>query len=412
MSVNPEVTYLPRAAILDAADRFETPFFLYEEKKLRANCQTLKNAFESVFSSFEPLFAVKANPNPQLLKIIMDEGFGFDASSYSEAWLAKKLGASGMYTGNYTLREEFAMALEAGLIVNLDDLDLLPMLEKLGVPETLSFRINPGIGKGGKENIVLAGPDAKFGVHRKKACEAFAKVRDLGVKRFGMHMMTGSNVLDEQYFYEIVAKQLEIAAEIRDSTGIEIEFLNLGGGFGVPYRPEEESLDLKPLAKGIREVFDRQRERFDLHEPTIMVEPGRFIGATAGWLVTRVNSIKDSYKKFVGVDACSNDMPRPSIYDAYHYVTALNEETEKESVSVVGRICENSDQFAKDRELPVCRVGDVLAIHNCGAHAYAMGHNYNGQLKHAEYLLTLDGSIRRIRRAETLDDLFSTVTFD
>ncbi len=412
MSVNPEVTYLPESAILEAADRFETPFFLYEEKKLRANCRTLKQAFEKVFSSFKPLFAVKANPNPQLLKIIMDEGFGFDASSTSEAWLAQKLGARGMYTGNYTLRDEFVMAMEAGLIINLDDISLLPMMESLGMPETLSFRINPGIGKGGKENIVLAGPDAKFGVAREKATEAFRQAKALGVKHFGMHIMTGSNVLDDRYFYKVVEKQLEIAAEIRDTTGIEIEFLNLGGGFGVPYRPEEESLDLVPLAQGIREVFDRQIERFGLNEPTIMVEPGRFIGATAGWLVTHVNAIKDSYKKYVGVDACSNDMPRPSIYDAYHYVSVLNGETKKETVSVVGRICENSDQFAKDRELPLCNVGDVVAIHHCGAHAFAMGHNYNGQTRHAEYLLTLDGELRQIRRAETLDDLFSTVTFD
>jgi len=408
--VNKEVLYLPREKIREASLRFETPFFLYEERVLRQNCRRVKESFDKRFADFRPLFAVKANPNPDILRIVIEEGFGFDASSLSEAWLAKRLKASGMYTGNYTTEQEFRMAKQAGLILNLDDVSLLPAIERIGVPSMLSFRINPGQGKGGMKSLVLAGKDAKFGVPFQQAPEAYRLAQALGVKRFGMHMMTGSNVLEERYFGTIVQKLLEVVAAVRDEAGVEIEILNMGGGLGVPYRPEHKSLDLDKLVRLVHEVVVRKCQRHGLRSPAIMIEPGRFIGATAGWLVSRVVALKDGYKKYVGLDASSNDMPRPSIYDAYHHLSVLNGERKKERVSVVGRICENNDQFARDRLLPICRVGDLLAIHNCGAHAYAMGHNYNGHPRHAEVLLTLDGTFRKIRRAETLKDLFRTVS--
>ncbi len=417
--MNPDVLYFPREKIIEAAEKFESPFFVYEEKRIRDNCRRFKGAFVKYFPDFNPLFAVKTNPNPAVLKIIMEEGFGMDASSKAESWISKKLGAEGMYTGNYTPAEELKIAKESGLILNLDDLSMVEFLPQIGVPEVLSFRINPGVGAGAMESLVVAGPDAKYGVPHEKAVEAYSKAREAGVKRFGIHMMTGSNVNEEEYFAGVVEKLLVVVALLKKEADIEIEFMNIGGGFGVPYRPEEKTLDLDRVAGEIRRVFDEQCAKHGLKEPQLMAEPGRLIVADAGWLIGRVQVIKESYKKFIGINASSNDMPRPSIYGAYHHVSVVNFEngkavetaSELEKVSVVGQICENSDQFAKDRELPKCKIGDLVVIHNSGGHAYAMGHNYNGHPRHAEYLLELNGDLRKIRRAETLEDLYQTVIF-
>lgn len=408
--MNPEVTYYPKKGVEKAVEKFPTPFFLYEESKLRENCQRFREAFRKFFPDFEPLFAVKANPNPEILKIIHDEGFGGDCASESEAWICEKLGMKGMYTGNYTTEKEFEFVLEKDLILNLDDVSMLPTVAKLGMPETLSFRVNPGVGKATLESNVFAGPDAKYGVPFEKAPEAYRRAKELGVKHFGIHMMTGSNVPMEErdYFEKIVEKLFEIIAAVRDEVGIEIEFINIGGGFGVPYKPEEESLDIEEVAKSVRGAFDRSCAKYGLREPKLMAEPGRWISANMGWLVTKVSVIKDSYKKFVGVDVSSNDMPRPAIYGAYHHISVVDaEEREMENVNVVGRLCENSDQFAKDRSLPACEVGDTIVIHNCGGHARSMGHNYNGRPRNAEYLLEMDGNLRQIRKAETIEDLFN-----
>lgn len=456
-SINQQVVYFPKEAVLRAVEKFETPFFLYDEARLRENCRNFKKAFTKYFpdrrtvgkrcggfanlqTGFIPLYAVKANNNPELLKIIKEEGFGFDCSSESEAWITQKIGGWGMYTGNYTPVETLKYAKECGLILNLDDISMVPFLREIecGVSaptnaDCLSFRINPGIGGGERISVVTAGPDAKFGVPFEKAAEAYKAARELGVKKFGIHMMTGSNVPDENYFAKTVERLFEIVADIKEKTGIEIDFMNIGGGFGVPYKPEDKSLDIELVAKLIRGVFDRQCKKFGLKEPVLMAEPGRYIVADTGWLVGRVQVIKDGYKKFIGIDASSNDMPRPSIYGAYHYVTVVKKdertraqgsgagtsETGKsvtgdafhgalEKVSVVGTICENNDQFAKDRELPICEIGDIIVIHNCGGHAFAMGHNYNGKLRHAEYLLRKNGELRMIRRAETIEDLYKT----
>jgi len=409
--VNPKVTDLPASAIRRAAEKYPTPFFLYSEKKIRANCRCLKNTFHAYFPAFEPLYAVKANSNPHLLKIIFLEGFGADASSEAEAWIVKKLGAKGMYTGNYTPEEEFRFVVKTGsFMLNLDDLSMLETIRKIGVPEFLSFRVNPGISKGGMKSLYLAGPDAKFGVPLERIVEAYRRAKELGVKRFGIHAMTGSNVLDESYFESVAMILLETAGKIKKKLGICVERLNIGGGFGVPYRPDEKSLDLMKVAKGVRRAFDRQCAKYDLPEPRLIAEPGRIIMADTAWLIGRVNVIKESYKKFVGLDAGMNDLPRPAIYDAYHYVTVVGKKTKgiKEKVNIVGRLCENNDQFAIDRLLPVVRVGDLIAIHNAGAHAYAMGHNYNTRTRNAEYLYTENETIAKIRRAETISDIFRT----
>lgn len=407
--MNESVTTFPKGAIVNAAAQFPTPFFLYDEERLRENCRAFRETFLAAFPTFRPLYAVKANPNPDVLRIIASEGFGFDASSSAEAWIVEKIGGTGMYTGNYTPAEELAYAAKRGFVLNLDDASMVDFLEEIGVPDTVSFRVNPGMGSGDRESNVLAGPDAKFGVPFEWAVDAYRSAKNKGVRRFGIHMMTGSNCLDAGFFAQSVEKLFGIVAAIKRDTGIEVEFMNVGGGFGVPYRPEEPTLDLRAVVAGIRKVVDEQCAKFDLKEPVLYAEPGRFITADMGFLVGTVRVIKNGYKKFVGIDAAANDMPRPSIYGAYHHVSVIKVGYEKpsfETVSVVGGICENNDQFARDRLLPACEVGDLVVIHNSGGHAYAMGHNYNGRPRHAEYLLGIDGAIKKIRDAERVEDLY------
>lgn len=410
--MNAAVLDLPTADIRRTAGKYPTPFFLYSERKIRANCSVFRDSFRSFFPSFEPLYAVKANNNPRLLGIIFSEGFGADASSEAEAWIVKKLGGRGMYTGNYTAPDEFRFVAKTGaFLLNLDDITMLPAVRKIGVPEFLSFRVNPGISKGGMKSLYLAGPDAKYGVPLAQAVTAYRRAKHMGVKRFGIHAMTGSNVLDEAYFESVAMILLETAGKLKKELGIRIERMNIGGGFGVPYRPKEKSLDLRRVAEGVRRAFDRQCAKYGLPEPLLMAEPGRIIMADTAWLVGRVNVVKEGYKKFAGIDAGMNDLPRPAIYDAYHHVTVVGKKLsgKKQKINIVGRLCENNDQFARDRRLPVVRVGDLIAIHNAGAHAYAMGHNYNTRLRSAEYLLKENGSILKIRRAETFEDIFRTV---
>ncbi|MFH1478055.1 MAG: diaminopimelate decarboxylase [Verrucomicrobiota bacterium] len=409
--INPNVVYLPTRAIQRAAQRFSTPFFIYEENRIRANCREFRDTFRRYFPSFKPLFAVKANTNPALLRIIFSEGFGADASSEAEAWITRRLGATGMYTGNYTTEDEFRFVMRQNVFkLNLDDISMLPALRKIGVPDFLSFRINPGISRGGMKSLYFSGPDAKFGVPTRDVVAAYRRAKAMGVRRFGIHVMTGSNVLDERYFEAVASKLLEIAGTIKTAVGIDFECLNIGGGFGVPYRPEEKRLNLDKVARGIRRAFDRQCRRYNLREPVLMAEPGRWIMADTGWLVGRVHVVKHSSKTFVGIDAGMNDLPRPAIYDAYHHITVVGKpaRSRKAPVNVVGRLCENNDQFAKDRRLPVIALGDLIAIHNAGAHAYAMGHNYNNRLRSAEILITRSGALKKIRRAETIRDLFRT----
>lgn len=432
--MNKDVTYYPREGVLKAVEQFATPFFLYEERRIRDNCKRFRDAFVKYFPNFQALYAIKANSNPDVLRIVMNEGFAMDASSEAEAWISEKLdvagkfGSAGMYTGNYTPAETLKYAKERNFILNLDDISMLKFFGRNGaadvnsmnieVPEVLFFRINPGIGKATMQNNVFAGPDAKYGVPFEKAAQAYKQARDLGVKSFGIHMMTGSNVpIDEKdYFANIVRKLFEVVATVRDETGIEIEFMNIGGGFGVPYRPEEESVNMEDIAKTVREAFDESCKKYNLKEPRLMAEPGRLIVADAGWLVGKVVVIKDSYKKFVGIDASTNDMPRPAFYDAYHYISVVKNgggaggggdvADGTETVSIVGSICENNDQFGKDRDLPICEIGDIILIHNSGGHARVMGHNYNGKLRHAEYLLRLDGNMEQVRECETIEDLY------
>ncbi len=407
--MNEHVVAYPKESVLAAVSQFATPFFLYDEARLRENCRNFREGFRKYFPDFAPLYAVKANSNPTILKIIISEGFGLDCSSKSEAWIAHELKAPGMYTGNYTPPEELAFAKEMGLTLNLDDLSMIGFLPNIGVPDLLSFRINPGTAKSGPKSDILAGPDAKYGIPFERAIEAYVAAQKIGVKKFGIHMMTGFNILDEDYFATTVHALLEIIARVKKEIGIEITFLNMGGGFGVPYRPEEKSLNIEKIAASVRDVFNADCQRLDIKEPKLIAEPGRYIAADMGFLVSKVQVIKDGYKKFVGIDAAANDMPRPSIYDAYHHISVVTDASlDQEIVSIVGGICENNDQFAKDRLLPRCEIGDIVVIHNCGGHAYSMGHNYNGLPRHAEHLISPNGSLRTIREAEKIEDLYRT----
>lgn len=401
------------AAIREAAQDWPTPFFLYEESRIRANCADFHESFGSRFDGFTPLFAVKANPNPHVLKVVLDSGFGLDCSSYSEVWLARQLGAFGMHTGNYSSEEELRFVIESErVLLNLDDVSLLDAVVNIGTPEFLSFRINLGISSADLESNLLAGPEAKFGVPLERAVEAYAKAREAGASRFGIHVMTGSNVTEEDYFPTVAEHLWEVAAQIHAELGIDFEYMNIGGGFNVPYRPTEPSHSLERIAEKVAALFECQTAASGMRAPRLMVEPGRRVLADAGFLVSRVTAVKDGYRRYAGLDASSNDMPRPFIYGAYHHASVLDRETsaDDEPVTLVGSICENSDRFTNERLLPKLVVGDVVVLHNCGAHAHSMGFNYNGKLRHAEYLLKEDGSLLEIRRSETLDDLFATVS--
>jgi diaminopimelate decarboxylase len=408
---NPDVLRYPKTAIKNAVDSFPTPFFVYEEKRIRQQCQKLKTAFEKYFDGFTPLFAVKSNPNPHVLQIIHDEGFGMDCSSESEVWITSELGATGMHTGNYTLKDEYEMVLNTeGMLLNLDDISALDTVRHIKVPEFISFRINTGFTKGSMKSNEFAGENAKYGIRWEDAVEAYTKAKNIGVKRFGIHAMTGSNVLDERYFSKVAEKLWEIIHTVHKELGIDFEYMNIGGGFGVPYTPQEKSLDIDLVAKNVRRVFDSCSQKYKI--PKLMVEPGRWIACDAGFLVGTVHVIKQSYKKFVGLDTSTNQMPRTAFYGAYHHISVFGKEAGKneEVVNVVGRICENNDQFAVDRMLPRLEIGDRLIIHNCGAHAFVMGHNYNGRLRPAEYLLMTSGEFIKIRESETIADLFSHIT--
>jgi diaminopimelate decarboxylase len=399
----------PADRITEACERFETPFFIYETDRIRENARALIAAFEPRFESFRPLFAVKANPNPAILEIVLDEGLELDCSSAMEVWLARRLGAGGMFTGNFVSPRSWSFILERDdLLLNLDDLSALDAVSRVRTPEFLSFRVNPEMTGAALETNQLGGREAKFGVPLGRVMEAYESAARAGVRRFGMHAMSGSNVFRVDYFTEVTRRLLELVVEVRDQLGLEIECVNVGGGFPVAYHPDDPVVSLDEIAGAVRSAFDEVSSELN---PTLLVEPGRRVSADAGWLVTTVTSIKRAHKTFVGVDASTADLPRPFLYGAHHQISVLERSGDQpsETVDVVGSVCETTDRLATDRDLPRLAVGDVLVIHNCGAHAFAMSHNYNGRLRCAEYLLDDNASPRLIRRAERFEDLVRTV---
>ena len=404
-----------QAQLEDMLQKYPTPFHLYDEAAIRANVKRLLAAF-SWAPSFKEYFAVKATPNPFLLKILKEEGLGADCSSAAELVLAEKVGITGeniMFSSNDTPAEEYAKAAELGAIINLDDISHIEYLEKhVGLPELLSFRYNPGSARAG--NTIIGKPeDAKYGLTKEQLFEAYRMVRDKGVKRFGIHTMVISNELNPDYFIETARMMMTLAKEIYETLGIRIEMINFGGGIGVPYRPEDKQVDLEYVGAGIRKLYEDILVPAGLAPMKLALECGRMIAGPYGYLVSKVLHKKETYKNYVGLDACMANLMRPALYGSYHHITVVGKEQQPQDhvYDVTGSLCENNDKFAIDRALPQVDVGDIVVIHDAGAHGHAMGFNYNGKLRSAEILLKADGATELIRRAETLDDYFATLDF-
>jgi diaminopimelate decarboxylase len=395
--------------------RHPTPFHIYDEKAIRATARLLLRAFAWA-PGFREYFAVKACPNPHILKILREEGFGADCSSLPELLLAQRTGITGehiMFTSNNTPAVEYRQARALGAVINLDDITHIPFLaEHAGFPELLCLRYNPGPLREG--NAIIGKPEeAKYGFTRRQLLEGYQLLRDQGVKRFGLHTMVASNELNPQYFVDTARMLYALAVELKEQLGIRLEFVNIGGGIGIPYRLEQKAVDLEAVSRGIREAYDEMIRPKGLHPLCLYMEMGRLITGPHGFLVTRVLHLKDTYRKYVGVDACMANLMRPAMYGAYHHITVMGKQDRPASTpyDVTGSLCENNDKFAIQRALPQVERGDLLVIHDTGAHGYAMGFNYNGKLRSAELLLKPDGSVRQIRRAETVDDYFATLDF-
>lgn len=395
--------------------KYPTPFHIYDEKAIRENARRLKKAFEWN-DGFKEYFAVKATPNPYLLKILREEGFGADCSSEAELELVKRVGMSGdeiMLTSNDTPVSEFRAAKELGAIINLDDISHIDYLEKnVGLPETICMRYNPGDLKQG--NLIIGHPeDAKYGFTHKQIIEGYRILKSKGVKQFGVHTMVASNELDPDYFIETAEVLFNLIAEVHEKAGVKISFANLGGGVGIPYKPEEKAVDLEYVSAGIKKLYEEKIEANGLAPLKIFFELGRAITGPYGYLVSKVLHIKRTYKQFVGLDASMVNLMRPGMYGAYHHITVLGKENEphNQKYDVTGSLCENNDKFAIDRMLPEIEPGDIVVIHDTGAHGHAMGFNYNGKLKSAELLLRENGEVVQIRRAETVEDYFATLDF-
>lgn len=393
-----------------------TPFHVYDESGMVEYAKYFNQAF-SWNEGFKEYYAIKAAPNPFLMKILRKEGFGIDCSSMAELVLAEKTGMRGeeiMFTSNDTPAEEFQKAMELGAIINLDDITHIDFLEKVaGLPELVCFRYNPGALKGG--NIIIGNPeDSKYGFTREQLFEGYKKLRDKGIRRFGIHTMVASNELDPDYFVETAGIVFDAIVDISKELGIKFEFANLGGGIGIPYKNEHKPVDLIKVSKGIEELYHAVIEANGLAPLRIFFESGRAITGPYGYLVSKVLHLKETYKKYVGLDASMSDLMRPALYGAYHHITVLGKETTpcNQLYDVTGSLCENNDKFAINRLLPKIEVGDLLVIHDTGAHGHSMGFNYNGKLRSAELLLRMDGSVKEIRRAETLNDYFATLNFN
>ena len=397
-------------------EQYPTPFHIYDEKAIRENIRKVKEAF-SWAPEYKEYFAVKATPNPYILKLLREEGVGADCSSLPELMLAEKSGITGediILSSNVTPASEYQKARELGAIINLDDISHIEYLEQhAGIPEMLSFRYNPGPLREGGNAIIGKPEEAKYGLTRKQIFDAFRTVRDMGVKRFGLHTRVISNELDPNYYIETANMMFDLIIEIHQRLGIKVEFVNFGGGVGIPYRPEEEAVDIRYLAQGIKKAYEKKITANGLDPLKIATEWGRSVTGPYGYLVATVLHKKEIYKNYVGLDACMANLMRPALYGSYHHLTVIGKEDWPLGYvyDVTGSLCENNDKFAIDRKLPMIEIGDVLVIHDSGAHGHAMGFNYNGKLRSAELLLKPDRSVELIRRAETVDDYFSTLDF-
>ena len=406
---------LNREALEKLTETYPTPFHLYDEKAIRENAREFYRTFDWI-KGFKNHFAVKACPNPVILSILREEGMGVDCSSLPELILAERTGFKGeeiVFTSNDTPPEEFREAARLGAVINLDDISHIDELEKAaGLPELISFRYNPGKARTG--NLLIGEPhEAKYGLTGEQVPEAYRIMKTKGVKRFGLHTMVASNELDSSYFVETARMLFELAVKIKNESGAEIELINMGGGIGIPYRPEDEAVDLQYISEEMQKLYRQIIVPASLDPLKIVFECGRLVTGPYGFLVSRVLHVSRKYKDYVGLDSCMANLMRPGLYGAYHHITVPGKDNQAHDhiYDVTGSLCENSDKFAIDRQLPKIEQGDLVVIHDTGAHGYAMGFNYNGKLRSAELLLKEDGAVQLIRRAETIDDYFSTMCF-
>ena len=408
--------FVTKEQIEEIAKTYPTPFHIYDEKGIRETARALNKAF-SWNKGFKEYFAVKATPNPFIMNVLRSEGCGFDCSSYTELLLSGQVGAKGeeiMFSSNATPDEDFKLAYKMGVLINLDDFTHIDVLDNLtGIPETISCRYNPGgeFKTDGSPNVMDTPKDAKYGFTHDQLIEGYRILKEKGAKKFGMHAFLASNTLTNDYYPTLAGILFRTAVEIKEKTGVELSFINLSGGVGIPYRPDQPAIAV--IGEKVHEKFDEILVPAGLGNIRLCTELGRFMLAPNGMLIAKAIREKHIYKEYIGLDACAANLMRPAIYGAYHHITVLGKENEPcdHKYDVTGGLCENCDKFAVDRMLPKIDIGDYLAIHDAGAHGFSMGYNYNGKLRSAELLLREDGSVKMIRRAETAADYFATFDF-
>ncbi len=406
--------FVTKEQIEDIVKKYPTPFHIYDEKQIRENAKKMYKAF-SWNKGFKEYFAVKATPNPTILKILHECGCGTDCSSMAELVMSEKCNITGndiMFSSNDTPAEEFAYAAKLGATINLDDITHIDMLkETCGIPKRISCRFNPG-GKFAIANTIMDNPgDAKYGMTPDQIIEAYKRLKEEGAEEFGMHAFLASNTVTNDYYPTLAKILFEMAVKIKEETGVKLSFINLSGGIGIPYKPDQEGNDIEKIAEGVHRVYDEVLVPAGMGDVSIFTESGRFMLAPYGHLVTKAIHEKHTYKEYIGVDACAANLMRPAMYGAYHHITVLGKEDQPldHKYDITGSLCENNDKFAIDRMLPKIDMGDYLVIHDTGAHGFAMGYNYNGRLWSAELLIREDGSVIQIRRPETIEDYFATL---
>ena len=411
-----KIPFVTLDEVKEIVKTYPTPFHIYDEKGIRENARNLKKAF-SWNKGFKEYFAVKATPNPYILNLLKEEGCGTDCSSLTELMMSEACGITGeniMFSSNVTPAEEYVKARELGAIINLDDITHIDFLKECaGIPEKISCRYNPG-GVFKVSNDIMDNPgDAKYGMTKAQMFEAFTRLKELGVKEFGIHSFLVSNTVTNDYYPMLAAELFKLATELKEKCDVHISFINLSGGVGIPYRPEQEANDIFIIGEGVRKAFEEILVPSGMGDVSIFTELGRFMLAPFGHLVTKAVHEKHIYKEYIGVDACAANLMRPAMYGAYHHITVLGKEDDKAEFKydVTGSLCENNDKFAIDRMLPKIDMGDYLVIHDTGAHGFAMGYNYNGRLRSAELLKTENGEVKLIRRAETPMDYFATLDY-
>lgn len=408
--------FVTKEQVEEISKVYPTPFYVYDEKAIRENARKLKKAF-SWNKGFREYFAVKATPNPFILKILQEEGCGVDCSSLTELMLSESLGFRGsdiMFSSNVTPAGEYKKAAELGAFINLDDYTHIEFLEEnAGIPETICCRYNPG-GVFSLGTDIMDNPgDAKYGLTKEQMTDAYKKLIKKGAKHFGIHAFLASNTVSNEYYPTLAKILFELAVHLKNETGADISFINLSGGVGIPYTPDKEPNDIMVIGEGVKKAFEEILVPAGLGDVAIFTELGRYMLGPYGGLVTKAIHEKHIYKEYIGVDACAANLMRPAMYGAYHHITVLGKENAPcdHKYDVTGSLCENNDKFAIDRMLPKIDMGDYLFIHDAGAHGYAMGYNYNGRLKSAELLLKEDGAVELIRRAEKPQDYFATFDF-